>query len=563
MKGLGYVNPMKQICELSQKEFEITQDELGFLEQVSPVFDEKKFLLPAPKISPQERLRRRLALRNLRYLYKRNCDLSSRSMISFYPPDAPHKVYYSDEWWGDSWDPLDYGRDFDFSQTFFEQFSQLYRQVPTLNHYVILSENCEYINGAASCRNCYLCFNLDYCEDCCYLDTCHALISCFDCLSMGKSELCYECLECEGCYSLFFSSRCVSCSESYFLKECRSCRNCIACSNLVNKEYYIFNQPCSKEEFEQLKQSFASYQSLSKFAQEAEAHHLKFPRKYYFGHSNEGFSGDNIQHLKNSYQCFDSKELENCKYCFYVFQSANCMDYSIFGDNSEWIYNCTATGINCSNNICCFGCWSGSSNNQYCILVNAVSNCFGCCSLKQKQFCILNKQYSEAEYHKLAAKVASHMQETGEWGQFFPASMSPFPYNETVAFEIAPLSKADALARGYTWSDKQLNPAEEKTVLPDSVQDADQSICQQTLHCQETGKAFKIIPQELSFHKKMGLALPRLCPDERHAKRLARRNPRELFTRNCQKSGIPLQTSYQPNSADIVYSEEEYLKALT
>ena len=34
------------------------------------------------------------------------------------------------------------------------------------------------------------------------------------------------------------------------------------------------------------------------------------------------------------------------------------------------------------------------------------------------------------------------MQKTGEWGEFFPASFSPFGYNETVAQEYFPLNRS-------------------------------------------------------------------------------------------------------------------------
>ena len=31
------------------------------------------------------------------------------------------------------------------------------------------------------------------------------------------------------------------------------------------------------------------------------------------------------------------------------------------------------------------------------------------------------------------------MKKTGEWGEFFPSSISPFGYNETVAMEYYPI----------------------------------------------------------------------------------------------------------------------------
>jgi hypothetical protein len=33
-------------------------------------------------------------------------------------------------WWSDEWDPLDYGIEFDFSRTFFEQWKELRDTIP-------------------------------------------------------------------------------------------------------------------------------------------------------------------------------------------------------------------------------------------------------------------------------------------------------------------------------------------------------------------------------------------------------------------------------------------------
>ena len=38
--------------------------------------------------------------------------------------------------------------------------------------------------------------------------------------------------------------------ESWYLVDCRNCINCFGCVGLVNKKYYIFNQPYSKEDYE-------------------------------------------------------------------------------------------------------------------------------------------------------------------------------------------------------------------------------------------------------------------------------------------------------------------------
>jgi len=72
---------------------------------------------------------------------------------------------------------------------------------------------------------------------------------------------------------------------------------------------------------------------------------------------------------------------------------------------------------------------------------------FGCASIRDKQYCILNKQYTREEYEKLVPQIIEKMQADGERGEFLPERISPFGYNETVANEYFPLSKEEAIQK--------------------------------------------------------------------------------------------------------------------
>jgi len=71
-----------------------------------------------------------LSFRNERTYYQRSCDLTGKMVISLFHPESPHVVYNQDDWWSDKWDALSYGRDFDFSRPFFDQFHELKLAVP-------------------------------------------------------------------------------------------------------------------------------------------------------------------------------------------------------------------------------------------------------------------------------------------------------------------------------------------------------------------------------------------------------------------------------------------------
>ncbi|HRI36255.1 MAG TPA: hypothetical protein PK765_04235 [bacterium] len=81
----------------------------------------------------------------------------------------------------------------------------------------------------------------------------------------------------------------------------------------------------------------------------------------------------------------------------------------------------------------------------YCESCNATKDCFACVGLRNKQYCILNKQYTKEEYEALVPKIIDHMRSTGEWGEFFPSRLGLFGYNESVGNDYFPLSKEEAL----------------------------------------------------------------------------------------------------------------------
>ena len=190
---------------------------------------------------------------------------------------------------------------------------------------------------------------------------------------------------------------------------------------------------------------------------------------------------------------------------------------------------------------------------------------FGCSGMKKHAYCILNKQYSEEEYEELAERIVAHMRSTGEWGQYFPPSLSPFGYNETVAYESAPLSREEVQKRGWKWfddSEVRENYLGPKYVIPVRIEDVQGDICSQILSCEATENPYRIIPQELEFYREMQLPIPRKCPTQRHKERMTLRNPRKLWKRNCAKCKKEIETTYAPDRPEIVYCEECYLAAV-
>lgn len=181
------------------------------------------------------------------------------------------------------------------------------------------------------------------------------------------------------------------------------------------------------------------------------------------------------------------------------------------------------------------------------------------------RFCIFNKQYSKDEYEKLVPKIIENMILSKQWGEFFPISISPLGYNETVAQEYFPLKKEKSIERGWKWNDYEPPlPKVAKTIdateLPDSIDDIPDDILNWAVVCAATKRPFKIIKQELDFYRKINLPIPCLHPDERHKRRMALRNPRKLWNRECSTCQKPIETSYAPDRPETVVCEECYLK---
>ena len=165
-------------------------------------------------------------------------------------------------------------------------------------------------------------------------------------------------------------------------------------------------------------------------------------------------------------------------------------------------------------------------------------NLFGCVGLRKKQFCILNKQYDQQTYERLLAKIIPHMRETGEWGEYFAPELSYFGYNETVAQEYFPLTEDRARESGWNWSTSSGSGATTETLPVPQNRDFDpETIVGHTFTCEASGRGYRFNPLELEFYRKQQLLLPRLCPDERHFRRLRRRGMPKLWKRQCAESG--------------------------
>jgi len=167
-----------------------------------------------------------------------------------------------------------------------------------------------------------------------------------------------------------------------------------------------------------------------------------------------------------------------------------------------------------------------------------------------------------------------------KYGEFYPAELSYFGYNETVAPEHFPLTKEEAQKNGYKWQDNIQRTTGKETLkpenIPESIDDVDEGILNEVLACVNCKRNYKIVPNELIFYKKMRIPIPKRCFYCRHEARLKRRNPFKLWHRKCMCGSVgspqvtsnhfhgraecteEFETSYAPDRPEIIYCEKCY-----
>jgi len=521
-----------------------------------------------------------------------------------YKPDAPFPVYCHDCWWSDTWSPLEYGKEYDFSVSFFEQFARLQNVVPKPATYATGNVNSEYCNYTAHMKESYLMFGSWFSENCGYGQTVLESKDCWDCLFIKNCELCFASIDCTKCYQTHFSQKCTDCADSAFLYDCRNCQNCLFSWNLRSKNYYVFNKQVSKEEFKKIKrETFGSVKALTKAMNDfhkrvrEEALH-----KFMTGERNQNVSGEFIYNSKNVQKSYYIHDGQDEKYAVRGGKGQkDAMD--VFGVHAgELAYECNNIDFSSRALFCING--ENHLNTEYLTDSFNIKNSFGCISVRQKEYCILNKQYSKEEYEKMREKIVEHMNalpyvdkkgRTYRYGELFPIEIIPHAYNETLAQEYVSVTEERAAELGYAWqavAEKGSAPTKSYKDLPDTIGEVDDSILKEIILCeawdadkkkaQEHGctKAFRINPNELTMYRKWDIPLPRKCPNTRNFEKWQMRNLIDLYKRTCGCAGATslngthtnaashfhaaekcpneFETSYAPDRKESVYCEKCY-----
>jgi hypothetical protein len=545
-------------CPQCSSLFEITDSDRRFY---------LKMNVPEPALCPDCRQQRRLAVRNEVNFYRRECGICKKKLVSVYSSDKPFKQLCNECFFGDKWNALEYGRDFDFSRPFFEQFNELRNEIPRMNNGSLNCVNCDYTNYTGDSKNCYITVATEKSEDCYYSKLCQNSKDCIDSDYIWDSEICYGCINVSNCFNCVSGYQLEECSDCYFGFDLKGCKNCLFCYNLRNNEYCVLNEKVGKEEFQKKIEKLGldthsgfqkAYLKWRKIISENAIH------KAVNIVNCEDCTGDNLKNCRNMKECYDMQESEGCSYCWEG-DAKFSYDCNNLYYQPELCYEIMSMLENYNSKFVMFAYYS--NNIQYCDLCHYCNDIFGCAGLIRGKYCILNKQYTKDEYEELVSKIIEHMKRTDEYGEFFPISISPFAYNETIAQEYFPMTKEEALKKGWKWKDKENIIGDTiKTIsadqLPDSIDDIADEVLNWAIECEISKRPFKIVSQELKFYREHNLAIPHFHPEERHKKRMELKNQRKLYNRKCAKCGASIQTAYSPDRPEKVYCEQCYLETV-
>ncbi len=101
-------------------------------------------------------------------------------------------------------------------------------------------------DDCVECTRCVACARSTFCREGERLVGCHYCVSC---------KACTDCSHCQRCERLVGCTHCViseDCTASSYLVHCRAmsnCTYCFGCIGLSSKDFYILNQPYSRQDY--------------------------------------------------------------------------------------------------------------------------------------------------------------------------------------------------------------------------------------------------------------------------------------------------------------------------
>jgi len=336
-----------------------------------------------------------------------------------------------------------------------------------------------------------------------------------NCLLGSNLKDCYACLDCHSSLKLAYSDGCHNCRDSYFLVGCSDCENCLFCVDLEGKSYCIDNKQVSKEEYEKVLKTLAlnTRNGLD----------LALERYSKLLAANQPISPI-LNDLRNV-NCYFVNDVDLC---------ADILGYSEGLSESVLSVGC---GLDAKRILGSIYCQDEVENIYYSAYCTKSKELLGCFGLEGREFCILNKQYSEADYYRIKEEVVASLRKKRTWGRPLPFRFSDFPYNRSLAQDLFPVSKVQSSLLEVKWDDEAdlMQPSKilENEASMSRLQDSPTQLSDALAAtdgvyiCELSGRPFQYFPVELDLCERLNLIPSPYCYEERHRMMFSRFGNRE------------------------------------
>jgi len=524
---------------------------------------------------------------NDKHLYHRVDSQTWKKIVSIYSPEYDWKVieannykkFILDDWW--------FFFKKEISDDIFKDFAELNKIFPKPSRFIYSwLENADFSSHVGWAKNLYLSY--------CVFTDCENIFHSFRVLGWCRnvfssynivwSSNVYNSRNIWDSHNISFSDTIKNWSNILYSRDMVSCNDCIFSCNQINSKYKIFNKQYSKEEYLILEKEIINKLNWNQ-KNELISNYEKFLKSEFIEetismNNNEKVVSDTVYDSKNSFNCFTWNWLENC---INVMTSWDKSDDTIIN-----VINSVESGVNCENAI-----WSNSfwvnlyniffsfsislecKNIYYSADLETCEEMMFCVWLKNKKYCILNKQYEKEKYFELKEKVIDKLVSENKWWNTLGLEFKNFPYNDTLSYDYFKINKIINFDKSETivdknaiwtitiledkflsdaildlwWKEKikikfrtknkEINiPENASTIKTDELPEiskADKSILDKVIICEESGRPFRIIEQELDFLKKKWFPLPRIHHELRIEKLVNSRPFGELFSQKCDK----------------------------
>ena len=387
---------------------------------------------------------------------------NNNAIISRFPDTTRIKKVISNKEFEDTRDELiNTWSDYDEGSNFFNDFSNLFTSIDMFNSCQYWNNiNSDFAESVLNGKNIYLTFAaISDCENVCYSisvkDSCTDVFN--GLMVQPNSQDIYFATNIASSYKVFYSRYIQNSDNIWFSTNLVGCKECIGCDNLNNVSYHINNKKHAKEEYFEKKKEILNDK-------------WSFLEKY----TSLKIWGNNIgcQNINDGNALFNCFDLSNATHSFNVKWGKNLIftgwvhwvedAYDICGwwsPSSHDIYG--VAGVS-GDNVYCSSHIIGS-NIFYSYYLENCSYCIWCIGLKNRSYCILNKQYTKEEWKILSDKIFSQMESEWTLWEFFPWSINPYYFNDTIAGMLWEFTKQEVKAKWYMWRDDEI-----KVDIPDS-----------------------------------------------------------------------------------------------